>query len=399
MNRLNLQRRHEGHCRYHGKPRSWSRRNPNKCACPIHCDGTLSGKRVRTSLETRAWHDAEATRLLWERSGRIVQRSASNGGKTFSKAFAHFEKEKREVDEITDETWRKYKALGEKLEDLLEDRIRYVDEITLEDLDDFVLESSKTQQSSTLAETVRRLKHFIDHCERHDWIRLSLSRKLRIPKVIRKSKPAFTQQAMAAILSHCTDPMDAAFVLFMRYTGFAIEDASNCPKDHLGPLERCELPDGRLVEVARVWTRRAKRGEAAEPVEAWLPRHVVEALEAFPHRSGTHWFKSDRSSRKSAPKTMGARLRKIFKRAGLPDGHSHRFRRTLSTAVLDQGRTMEDAATLLGNTPQIVGRHYAPITPRRLSRAKEAAAMALVDDPLVSTSGTSTAHEGLTRAN
>lgn len=355
---------------------------------------------MRESIGTTNWADALAICEQWERAGRIV-REPRDQPKTFAEAFAHFKREKLEADEITAETWRKYQELGEKLKTFLEGRIETIDELRLEDVDEFRSEAKKTQQNSTLAETVRRVKHFVEHCERHDWITYNLSGKIKMPKVIRKKKKPYNQQQQISILAACQKAMDRAFVLFMRYTGFAIEDAANCPKANLGPLEWHELPDGRKVELARVWIgHRAKLGEAGEVVDAWIPRFVVEALDAFPHKSKTHWFKSDRANPKSAAKVMSARLLPIFKAAGV-EGRSHGFRRTLSDSVLSlKGMQREDAALLLGNTPEIVGRHYHdPKTQGQQLRGKNAAALALADDPIANAFGTSAAHEELTRAN
>jgi integrase len=56
----------------------------------------------------------------------------------------------------------------------------------------------------------------------------------------------------------------------------------------------------------------------------------------------------------------------VFKKAGVKGAHAHRFRHTLATDLLAKGATCEDVADILGNSPNIVRKHYA-----KWSRARE----------------------------
>lgn len=420
-NRLQLYRRCEKHCRHYGKPRKWIRRNPNRCACPIHCGGTLINDprdRVRESMGTRNWTDALLLREEWERAGRIVRQSPTEA-LTIKGAAEKFIANKSKIgglgkQGIGDETIRKYRELLCKGTDERKAKnpppslasysagrgVFAATGLTATLLDDFHEELAKRYVPSTLYERVGKMKAFLRYCWRKDFIAVDLASKIETPGAPVSKKPSYTQEQQIRILFEARQPLDKAFVLFMRYTGFSIEDAANCPKANLGPLEWFTLPDGRKIELARVWIQhRAKLGEESEIVEAWIPRFVVEALDASPHKSRTHWFKSDRANPKSAAKVMSARLLPIFKAAGV-EGRSHGFRRTLSTSVLSlKGMTSEDAALLLGNTAAIVERYYSPKTQERQIRGKIAAALALANDPKVRTSGTSAAHEEFPRAN
>ena len=58
-------------------------------------------------------------------------------------------------------------------------------------------------------------------------------------------------------------------------------------------------------------------------------------------------------------KYRGAELRRtVFEKSGVKNAHSHRFRHTLATRLLEQGATFEQVADILGNSPAIVRKHY-----------------------------------------
>jgi integrase len=56
-----------------------------------------------------------------------------------------------------------------------------------------------------------------------------------------------------------------------------------------------------------------------------------------------------------AERTLSA----VFKKSGVKDAHAHRYRHTLATRLLEQGATFEQVADILGNSPEVVRRHYA----------------------------------------
>jgi integrase/recombinase XerD len=56
-----------------------------------------------------------------------------------------------------------------------------------------------------------------------------------------------------------------------------------------------------------------------------------------------------------------ARLKKLFKIAGIPDAHSHQFRDTFAVGLLSKGVGIEKVAMLLGHQNiKITQKHYAP---------------------------------------
>jgi len=41
------------------------------------------------------------------------------------------------------------------------------------------------------------------------------------------------------------------------------------------------------------------------------------------------------------------------------EAHAHRYRHTLATRLLERGATLEEVADILGNSPEVVRKHYA----------------------------------------
>ena len=66
-------------------------------------------------------------------------------------------------------------------------------------------------------------------------------------------------------------------------------------------------------------------------------------------------------------------LASVFKASLVPRAHAHRFRHTLATELLGNGASFqlpsfEEMAEILGNSPEIVRKHYAKWSRARQSR-------------------------------
>jgi integrase len=65
-----------------------------------------------------------------------------------------------------------------------------------------------------------------------------------------------------------------------------------------------------------------------------------------------------------AERTLAA----VFKKSGVAHAHAYRFRHTLATELLGRGASFEDVADILGNSPEIVRKHYGKWSPARQAR-------------------------------
>ena len=106
-------------------------------------------------------------------------------------------------------------------------------------------------------------------------------------------------------------------------------------------LSRERIVNGKLL----LYT--AKTGT---PVHIPLPEFVVEGLEMARGTNPQFYFWSGEGKQKSCVGDWQRSLKKLFRLAGVPDGHAHRFRHTFASSLLLAGVPLDRVATLLGHT-------------------------------------------------
>jgi integrase/recombinase XerD len=138
-----------------------------------------------------------------------------------------------------------------------------------------------------------------------------------------------------------------AFVLVLRYSGLRIGDAVQ--------LSKQKVKDGRVF----IRTEKTK-------VDVWVPvpEEVAAALAAI-ENGGELYFWSGESTLHTATNEWRARLAKVFRLAGVEDGHPHRYRHSMATNLLEKGVSVETVALILGNSPAIVLKHYSSFVKSR----------------------------------
>ena len=90
-----------------------------------------------------------------------------------------------------------------------------------------------------------------------------------------------------------------------------------------------------------------------------------------------------------------AKLKRLFEKAKLPDGHAHRFRDTFAVELLLAGVPLERVSILLGHTSiRITERHYTPWVRARQEQAEADVRRAWGQDPvaLLEAKGTPEVH-------
>ena len=137
-----------------------------------------------------------------------------------------------------------------------------------------------------------------------------------------------------------------------------------------GPAPPCSRDnhDGLAIpaSVARPPDRRCSaRSEFAPGSNPPAP-----ALDSFTPMNNTYYFWSGSSSKDGVARTYMGRLSRVFKLAGIPSGHAHRFRDTFATELSPAGVPLERVSVLLGHTNlKVTQKHYSPclgVTPEAL---------------------------------
>ncbi len=321
---LTIWRRHGPGCKH-------TSRGSRRCSCPIWIEGeTSDGRNIkRQSLKTRVWAEAERKKARLEmRAARIAP---SVAGATAS-YLADIERRG-----LSSSVRGKFKLLLGRLEATHSTRL---EAITAEDLRVFA--ASWGYAPSTARAELERLRQFFRYCVENEWITRNPASAVKPPRERAKPKEPFTKDEMTAILS-AADPQARAFCLVMRYSGLRVGDVARLAKDR--------------IDSEGLLTLRTQKTGAVVSVP--LPPHVLKALAECPHASKENFFWSGESKRDSVRNAWVDRLARLFKRSGVANAHSHRFRHTFAAELLLRGVPVTDVAMLLGHgSTRTTEKHY-----------------------------------------
>jgi integrase len=343
---LSLWRRHTAKCQFRDKGRAWT-----KCSCPVWIDGEVNGERIRCSADTRDWKRAGRRAADFEEA---VQ--AGRTRKRLSEAATSF----LDSLQVRDSTRRKYDRVTRVLMKFAgEIDITWVDEFTLEKLDG--LRGTRNISLLTWSKELEVIRQFFRFCLDRKWIEDNPSLKIRMPRDPQPEDDRIpysaeeTERIFAACDSFGRTEYERvrarAMVTIFYYYAPRISDVALLEKSHLhlgGPMGDA------------IFFRAQKNGN---PI--WLPLYpeVKQALERLPlprraARDCKYFFWHGFGSRESYAKTVGRTLEAVYRESGVEKAISHRFRHTLVNKILAKGGTFEDAATILGDSPAIIRKHY-----------------------------------------
>jgi integrase len=155
-------------------------------------------------------------------------------------------------------------------------------------------------------------------------------------------------------------PLDDAAASREGYTALRIGDVA------LLGRERVTKDAGRW----RIFLRTEKNGK---PVFLPIPRELKDALDCVPlprgiSKDSRYFFWNGISSERAMKGIAERSLAAVFRLSMVPHAHAHRFRHTLATELLGNGASFEDIADILGNSPDVVRKHYAKWSSARQAR-------------------------------
>jgi integrase/recombinase XerC len=242
-----------------------------------------------------------------------------------------------------------------------------VAEVTTEQIDLF--RASRGLKQITSSKELEILRLFCGFCFDRKWANENVAKRLKSPRNIKPNDvQPFTTAEVAAIIKACDligrtsyERLRArAMILTLRYTALRIGDVGLLSRDRI-------TRDG---DRWRIFLRTEKSGQ---PVFLPVPPDMKAALDAVPIPRGCagesrYFFWSGTSTEKALKANIARCLGAVFKKSGVPHAHAHRFRHTLATELLGRGASFEDVADVLGNSPEIVRKHYAKWSPARQAR-------------------------------
>ena len=117
---------------------------------------------------------------------------------------------------------------------------------------------------------------------------------------------------------------------------------------------------------------------------SWIPDWLVARLREREKKLGPLIFRYGKSTvMRSMAELWRVKLAKVFRLAGPFDepATSHRFRHTFVRILLEKGVPVADVAELIGDTEQVVRKHYAKWVPGRQARLSKILKEAFEDKP------------------
>jgi site-specific recombinase XerD len=356
---LTIWRRHTASCPHRARGR-----DVLKCNCPLWADGYVDGDRVlRQSLNTRD--------LARARKKAVALESPDDGVfKPVNEAVIAF-LEHCESEALQYSTIRKYRNSLTQLQEFCAfRRIDSISELTADSLDAF--RAGRALKPITSSKELQLLRQFCGFCKDRQWAADNVAAHIKSPRNIKPNDvEPFTTAEVSEIIKACDVIGRTSYerrrakvmVLALRYTALRIGDVAMLARD-------------RISEGGNRWRIFLRTEKSGKPVFLPIPGELKDALDALPLPRGADrecryylWngTTSERAMKGIAERTLAA----VFKKSGVPKAHAHRFRHTLATELLGRGASFEDVADILGNSPEIVRKHYAKWSPARQARIDE----------------------------
>jgi len=402
---LKLYRRHRkeceaGHsedartCEFEEGRRGWK-----KCGCMIHVSGTLAGKFSRKQTGKTDWDEAKALAAQWEKAngwdgqGRddepvsfpIAPVSPDPKRVTVARAIAAFTAEFEQY--AAEATRKKYKRLLKRLQNFSDARgYAAIDQWTPLDVREF--RSSWPVHPRTAARNMSSVKSFFEFCRSNEWMPINPARLVRNPRgretgdLRNEQKLPFTDAELrrmydAAETKYGTHEVKwsrdgievsyrrknkwsgqdvADFISVSVYTGLRISDVC------LFHIDRLQ-PDGSI---------RLRTTKAGTHVYTWVPEWLQERIRERARTIGPYIFGEHKTKTLDfITEVWRRKLQNLWALCGPWKEQStpHRFRHTFARILLERpGVTVRDVAELLGNSENMVRKHYAAWIPERQER-------------------------------
>ncbi len=394
---LNLYRRHRRDCTAGHPEDSLSseleerRKGWKRCECPLTASGTLAKKYRRQSTGEWEWDAAKAVVRNWEQAGRWGKAvpppppaAEPNAARvTVQEATEDF-LAKCKNRHIAPNTLAKYRTFTNQFEAFCENRgYVYVDQLTPRDMDRFY--ASWKDGVRAKAKKLERLKTFIKFCLKRKWLNEHIADDLQAPEgsSVTVPKSPFTDAELDRLYAACDkigpqrkqgpgyrtwggeDAKD--FIYLSIYTGLRISDVAT--------FDITKRLNGNDVFLRMHKTKR--------PLFTWIPDWLVNRLRSREQIHGSLIFTAGttRNAKQLCDIWRNKRLKKVFELAGPWETppRPHKFRHTFVRILLEKGVPVPDVAELIGDTEQILRKHYAAWIPGRQSRLSKILQEAFAD--------------------
>ena len=373
---LYVYRRHLRCCEYFGPGGRDVRLD--RCRCPLHVDGLFHGRRIRQSLRTRSQQlaDRRFTELKRRLEKELSAPSSDNPApeRTLGDAIDRFLGSRGNVDpvkgyrgDVQFSSFRKYRCSLEHLKEFCERKgVALLGKVSIDVLEDF--HGSRAISPVTWRVELQALRTFFGFCVSRKWLSSNPAKELKPPRNLKPNEIVpYTPREEGLILSACDqigggkyhrsgaryEQLRArAMIMLLRHTALRISDVAMLRKDAISW-------DGEK-ETWRILVRTQKSGET---VYLPIPMDLRAVLDALPlprnaAQDCPYFFWNGTASKRTIVGTVERTVSAVFRKSGVKDAHAHRYRHTLATRLLGEGVSFQTVADILGNTAEVVRKHY-----------------------------------------
>jgi integrase len=410
---LTLYRRHRKGCegRHPEDSRSGQfdegRRGWKKCACMIHASGTLGDKFKRKNTERSDWEAALAVARALESAnswtGQLPDPPVSialAARMTVDRAISVFLSEHAET--LAPNTLRKYRFILGKLKIHSESKsYMLIEQWTPMDVREF---RGEWQVSAfTASKNMTVVKSFFEFCLINEWIARNPARLVKNVRGQAESKERipFSDDELKRMFEACEtkygkqevkwsrtihhQPANGEYVRYnYKWTGQDLADfISVSVYTGLRISDVCTFQSDRLLGSGECHIRTTKTGRK---VYTWIPQWLQDRIRARAAERGSAIFGEHTTKDINVVTDVWRRkLKRLWALCGpWPETPTpHRFRHTFARILLQRANvSVRDVAELLGDTEEIVRKHYASWVPERQARLTKVLQDAFEDKPI-----------------
>ena len=242
-----------------------------------------------------------------------------------------------------------------------------VADLNVTDLDRF--RAGRKIAPITSSKELECLKSFFEFCTSREFCPKNVAASIKGPKIVDQNDVVpYTTDEMNAIIdasgrfgqNDYERRRGRAMVLILRHTALRISDVALMRRD-------------RITHTATGWRIFVRTTKNHELVYLLVPDELVNAVNSLPVPRGAskdcpYLFWNNNSKPKSQISEVSETVAAIYKKSGVQDASSHRWRHSIATELLGIGATFEEVADVLGNSPAIVRKHYANWSQQRQNR-------------------------------
>jgi site-specific recombinase XerD len=364
---FHLYRRHRRDCKAAHPEDSRSgefeerKKGHRRCACPIFAAAMVKGMRVRKSTLQWEWAEARAVVASWEGRGRANLPEPVKQRTTIESALDDFYA-RAKGKELENGTLKKYRTFKKQFLEFADSRgLVYTDQLTISEADRFYAQIQGGARSK--GNKLGMLRSFVRFGLKRKWISENISEDLEAPKGVSNSanRTPFSDDELERMHKACDQigpPIPGGpgarpwggedvrdFIFLATFTGLRISDI-------------CLFDISKRLHGNNVYLRQHK---TKQPLETWIPSWLVDRLREREKRFGSMIFLTGSSLNvDTVTEQWRRRMEKVFKLAGPFDERPivHRFRGTFVRLLLERGVSEQDAALLIGDTVEILRKHY-----------------------------------------